>query len=240
MLIQLQYGDFRSTEVRRSIVSALQDYESRRSLRIPTGDNQDEPEKDEPEKDSSIGMGGTLADHLKLVWEVTAQHTKAPVAHERIVLFMSIVWLIFISLIVFARSFSGNTRELIIGLAANVNLLFFYGAPLSTIFTVLKTRSSATIHIPTMITNTLNGIFWAAFGIAVLDYFIAVPNGLGALLGGAQIVLCVLFPRKVKAAVMDEEHATSVQQAESQTTEEEEEKGLVLPDSPYESQPGQS
>jgi solute carrier family 50 (sugar transporter) len=41
----------------------------------------------------------------------------------------------------------------------------------------------------------LNGVFWAAYGVAVLDPFIAVPNSIGAALGGVQIVLCVLFPR---------------------------------------------
>jgi solute carrier family 50 (sugar transporter) len=77
----------------------------------------------------------------------------------------------------------------------NLNLVFFYGSPLSTIFQVVRTRSSSSIHVPTMVTNTANGIFWCAFGVAVMDFFIAVPNGLGAVLGGLQCALCVLFPR---------------------------------------------
>ena len=82
-----------------------------------------------------------------------------------------------------------------IGILVNLNLVFFYGAPLSTISTVIKTRSSASIHIWTMITNTANGLFWGAYGLAVLDPFIFVPNGVGAGLGVIQIFLCVTFPR---------------------------------------------
>jgi len=91
--------------------------------------------------------------------------------------------------------FSQETNEWIVGITVNLNLLVFYAAPLSTIWTVLSTRSAASIHVPTMLTNTLNGCFWGAFGISVLDWFIALPNVLGAGLGMAQIVLCFLFPR---------------------------------------------
>ena len=44
----------------------------------------------------------------------------------------------------------------------------------------------------------LNGFFWAVFGFAVVDWFIAIPNSLGALLAAVQIVLCVVYPRVAK------------------------------------------
>lgn len=77
----------------------------------------------------------------------------------------------------------------------NANLTFFYAAPLSTIYTVLQEKDSSSIHVPTMLTNTLNGLFWTAYGIAVFNMFIAIPNGLGAFFGGVQIFLYVIFPR---------------------------------------------
>jgi len=83
-----------------------------------------------------------------------------------------------------------------VGIAVNLNLLVFYAAPLSTIWTVLSTQNSSSIHVPTMLTNTLNGGFWGAYGVAIFDWFIAVPNVIGAGLGVVQIVLCVLFPRR--------------------------------------------
>jgi uncharacterized protein with PQ loop repeat len=83
----------------------------------------------------------------------------------------------------------------VVGIVVNLNLVFFYGAPLSTIWTVLAQKNTDSIHIPTMVTNTMNGTFWLAYGLAVKDYFIFVPNGLGTILGGIQILLLILFPR---------------------------------------------
>jgi len=125
---------------------------------------------------------------------------------------MVVYWAAVSSVVGFGKSFSPTTSQYIVGIATNIILVFFYGAPLSTIFTVLKTKSSATIHIPTALTNTLNGVFWAAFGIAVFDLFIAVPNGLGAILGGIQILLCLVFPRKPRADVDNVELRGDVEQ----------------------------
>lgn len=185
--IKLQYGDFHANEIRRSISVAIGSQ---------TFIGQLEAIDKVDDDDTNLNKNTRTATELaKVVWDVTAQNTKAPVSHEIIVMCMVLVWVTVISLISFGRSFSSQTKELIVGIIVNCNLLFFYGAPLSTIFLMLKTRSSDSIHRPTMITNTLNGIFWTAFGIAVLDYFISVPNGIGALLGGIQMLLCVIFPR---------------------------------------------
>lgn len=196
--IKLQYGDFRSNEVKRSIVLALEEV-SRRSFlvhnpEVPEVESAEAPVSDENDE-SSVANGG-IVDFARVVWNVTAQNTKAPVAHETIVLVVVVIWLTAISVVAYGSDvLSLSTRQLVVGVLVNLNLVFFYGSPLSTIFQVVRTRSSASIHVPTMITNTANGIFWCAFGVAVVDFFIAVPNGLGALLGGLQCALCVLFPR---------------------------------------------
>jgi solute carrier family 50 protein (sugar transporter) len=129
--------------------------------------------------------------------EAEAAAKPSTLTQERYVVFMVVIWMMLVSFICFA-DLSNQMDLRIIGTADNINLVFFYGAPLSTIYTVLKQRSAATIHVPTMLTNTANGSFWAAYGVAVLDPFIAVPNAIGALLGLIQIVLCLLFPRNPK------------------------------------------
>lgn len=40
------------------------------------------------------------------------------------------------------------------------------------------------------------GTLWLVYGLAIADYFIAVPNGVGALLGCIYLLLICLFPRK--------------------------------------------
>jgi solute carrier family 50 (sugar transporter) len=120
----------------------------------------------------------TVTDWANIVWDVTSQMTPAPAPHERMILFIVVVWTVVISIIAFGQALDKATTELIVGTVVNLNLVFFYGSPLSTIFTVLRERNSSSIHIPTMITNTLNGTFWLVYGFAVMDFFIFVPNGL--------------------------------------------------------------
>jgi hypothetical protein len=115
--------------------------------------------------------------------------------HDYWAMGMIAFWMAITSILCFGESLSSETRQLIVGSIVNLNLVFFYGAPLSTIATILKTRNTASLHVWTMLTNTANGVFWMAYGFAVLDYFVYVPNGLGALLGFIQMFLFLIFPR---------------------------------------------
>ena len=72
---------------------------------------------------------------------------------------------------------TSDRSQQVIGIAVNLNLIFFYGAPLSSMFTVIKTRSSASIHKWTMTMNTVNAFFWCVYSLAIQDYYILIPNG---------------------------------------------------------------
>lgn len=155
-------------------------------------------------QESSVNVHHPKMDSEELLWKSlmessaslsTSRDTSTPASHERVVLIIAMIWVACIALISFASDFSHTTKEWIVGILVNLNLVFFYGAPLSTIWQVLQTRNSASIHIPTMITNTANGTFWGVYGLAILDPFVAVPNGLGTALGVIQIVLVLTFPR---------------------------------------------
>lgn len=150
------------------------------------------------EKGNNDTMVGTNNWFIQAITQVQALHVaqRRAAPHEVLVLLIVTVWIGVASFLVFADHVSSTTKERFVGIVVNLNLVVFYGAPLSTIWKVLSTQSSASIHILTMLTNTANGTFWFAYGAAITDYFIMVPNGLGALLGLIQIVLCVIFPRK--------------------------------------------
>lgn len=137
-----------------------------------------------------------LVDYASFVWDIAAQRTQAPASHELMVLGISSFWLCLITIVVFSQAvWTESTRLQLVGVAVNANLIFFYGAPLSKIATVLETRTSKLIHVPTMIFSLMNGTLWFVYGWAVSDPFIAVPNGFGAVLGIIQAGLCFLFPR---------------------------------------------
>jgi solute carrier family 50 protein (sugar transporter) len=92
-----------------------------------------------------------------------------------------------------------RTACFLVGWTVNLNLVFFYGAPLNTIRTVVKTGDSAPIHRPTLTMNFINTSFWMLYGLARHNPIILLPNAIGFLLGVAQAVLCASYPRR-KAA----------------------------------------
>lgn len=158
-----------------------------------------------------------LQDWAKIVWQVTSQTTPAPAPHERLVLGVVFVWTCVASVVGLmaggnnSNSLSLSSAEMVVGYVVNLNLVFFYGAPLSTIYTVLQQKTSISIHIPTLITNTLNATFWTAYGVtaAINDPFIYVPNGVGAVLGLVQIFLLLLFPRRQRREEQEETPTTA-------------------------------
>lgn len=202
--VKLQYESFRAQEMEKAILAALAD--ARETIaRTPASNAQQVVEEQAQHLLEAATHAGdctpepanihSLSEAARIVVGVTSQNMVAPAPHERLVLANVVVWLAIISIIGFGAALTDRTKQLIVGVTVNLNLVIFYGSPLSVIWTVVRSRSAATIHVPTMVTNTLNGTFWAAYGIAVLDPFIAVPNAVGAGLGVIQIALCALFPR---------------------------------------------
>ena len=85
--------------------------------------------------------------------------------------------------------------KIVVGILVNINLVFFYGAPLQTMKKVLETKASDSIHSPTVTMNVINAIFWMSYGLAREDVIIYGPNGVGLLLGICQVVLCCMYPK---------------------------------------------
>mmetsp|Transcript_13544 Transcript_13544/g.37409 ORF Transcript_13544/g.37409 Transcript_13544/m.37409 type:complete len:498 (+) Transcript_13544:267-1760(+) len=152
----------------------------------------------ETEEDRAKKRQKRRADYGRLIRQVTSNHNEpASSPHERLLIFLVFCWLGIIALVVFGDDrFDQTVRELIVGSCANATTLFFYGAPLSTIFRVLRTRNAVSIHFWTMVMNTLTSFFWAAYGAAIRDLFITLPNVIGVALGVVQIFLWVVFPKK--------------------------------------------
>ncbi|CAJ1945930.1 unnamed protein product [Cylindrotheca closterium] len=132
--------------------------------------------------------------------KVSSQSTPAPSRHDNIMMFMCTLWVILGTILAFANSMDLDSKVFMVGIVTNCIVVFFYAAPLSTIFQVLKEKHTASIHIPTMILNTLNSSFWCAYGIAIMDFFVATPNGIGSIFGFVQVFLYMTFPRHPKSA----------------------------------------
>lgn len=118
-----------------------------------------------------------------------------PTTSQECFMFLMItLWLVIFSIVSLAQ-FDSSIQRKVVGIAVNLNLMFFYGAPLSTIFEVVKSRNSSSIHFKTTTMNIMNTSFWIVYGFAVKDPYILVPNGIGLLLGMIQLLLCLFFVR---------------------------------------------
>ena len=137
----------------------------------------------------------TLERLTRVAYEVAIQKSEAPAPHERVLVVIVGVWLFLIATIsLFNLSY--EQRLTIIGISVNLNISFFYGAPLSTIFKVIKTRDSSSIHRYTMLLNTGCSVFFMLFGIGVQDKYMIVPNAIGVALGVAQAILRTVLPNR--------------------------------------------
>jgi len=148
------------------------------------------------EKNVQLGLDGNITS-TNLTGTILLPSAILPIQsrHERLMMLVSIVWLCLISVTTLFSAYLSPTQQLlIIGVSANINLILFFGAPLTTIWTVLQTKSSASIHGTSVVLNTMNAIFWCIYGLALLDPFVVVPNALGLLLAYIQGALLCWFP----------------------------------------------
>ncbi|KAL7558707.1 hypothetical protein ACA910_013423 [Epithemia clementina (nom. ined.)] len=84
----------------------------------------------------------------------------------------------------------------VIGILVNLNLIFFYGAPLQAICKlVVNDGHSNSIHQPTLYMNCTNALFWVSCGLSKMDFVVVVPNAIGLTLGLVQAILCCCYPQ---------------------------------------------
>lgn len=81
-----------------------------------------------------------------------------------------------------------------LGMYASGLFIVLSGSPLSTIRTVLSTRSSKSILAPLTAAQVGNTALWSAYGLAIKDKFVYGPNLAGLCFGLVQLFLKVFFP----------------------------------------------
>ncbi|OIT39566.1 PREDICTED: bidirectional sugar transporter SWEET1-like [Nicotiana attenuata] len=87
----------------------------------------------------------------------------------------------------------GNKRKIFCGFAAAIFSIIMYGSPLSIMRLVIKTKSVEYMPFFLSLFVFLCGTSWFVYGLLGKDPFIAVPNGVGGLLGTAQLILYAIY-----------------------------------------------
>lgn len=146
-------------------------------------DDHNKPESVDGDEDNNLSNGGTCLLHSP----------PSLTSHECKLLQIVIIWMVILSTTSLIP-INNADMKFVIGVAVNLNLIFFYAAPLSSIVTILQSKSSASIHFWTMIMMAANAFFWCVYSLAIKDYYILIPNGIGLVFGIIQIILWLLYP----------------------------------------------
>ncbi|KAK8571995.1 hypothetical protein V6N13_047622 [Hibiscus sabdariffa] len=97
------------------------------------------------------------------------------------------------AIVVTQLALEGETRIGAIGLMGSGLNIIMYGSPLAAMKTVVRTKRVEYMPFFLSFFLFLNGGIWAFYALLVHDFFLGVPNGIGFLLGTAQLLLYAIY-----------------------------------------------
>ncbi|KAH9797557.1 Bidirectional sugar transporter SWEET2a [Citrus sinensis] len=107
------------------------------------------------------------------------------------------VFLVFLAIVFTSMEvFDSNGRRLFVGYLSVASLISMFASPLFIIKLVIKTRSVEFMPFYLSLSNFLMSLSFLAYGMFKDDPFIYVPNGIGTLLGIAQVMLYSYYSTK--------------------------------------------
>lgn len=103
----------------------------------------------------------------------------------------------------------GSLRLTFVGIICAALTNGMYASPLAVMKNVIKTKSVEYMPFFLSFFLFLNAGIWSAYAFLVKDVYIAVPNGIGFVLGSAQLILYGIYKKKSKSTksmeMMEEE-----------------------------------
>ncbi|XP_073032839.1 bidirectional sugar transporter SWEET7 [Primulina huaijiensis] len=111
---------------------------------------------------------------------------------------MECIFVAVLALLVLTLAHSTKLRSTVVGSICMIGNIMMYAAPLSVMKLVITTRSVEYMPFFLSLFSFLNGISWTAYALIRFDPFIVAPNGMGTILGLAQLLLYATFYKSTK------------------------------------------
>ncbi|KAJ6397475.1 hypothetical protein OIU77_018479 [Salix suchowensis] len=89
----------------------------------------------------------------------------------------------------------GDVRIDVVGFICDCSGMLAYASPLAAMKTVITTKSVEFMPFLLTFSTLLNGGFWTLYALLAKDFLVGVPNGIGFLLGIAQLILYGIYHR---------------------------------------------
>ncbi|KAL8196295.1 hypothetical protein R6Q57_025295 [Mikania cordata] len=110
-----------------------------------------------------------------------------------LIILAELVFLGVLTLLALTVAHTTRIRSDIVGSIAIIGNIMMYAAPLSVMKLVITTKSVEYMPFFLSLFSLLNGISWTTYALIRFDPYIVIPNGLGSLLGIAQLLLYATF-----------------------------------------------
>ncbi|KAK3418641.1 hypothetical protein EUGRSUZ_H04550 [Eucalyptus grandis] len=98
----------------------------------------------------------------------------------------------------------GNMRLTVVGILCAALTIGMYASPLAVMRTVIKTKSVKYMPFFLSFFLFLNATVWSIYAVLVKDFYIGVPNGIGFILGSAQLILYAIYKNQSAASKLEE------------------------------------
>ncbi|KAK9059351.1 hypothetical protein SSX86_021971 [Deinandra increscens subsp. villosa] len=119
-----------------------------------------------------------------------------------------------LSVLALTVAHSTKVRSDIVGSIAIVGNIMMYAAPLSVMKLVITTKSVEYMPFFLSLFSMLNGISWTIYALIRFDIYIVIPNGLGSLLGIAQLILYAAFYKSTQRQLAERKETAEMGLAE--------------------------
>lgn len=74
--------------------------------------------------------------------------------------------------------------------------VIFFAAPCCMLLQVIRTKTTEILPSPLILTSFIVSVQWFIVGVIVNDHFIQIPNLMGALLSGTQLLLFLIYSNR--------------------------------------------
>ncbi|VFQ68711.1 unnamed protein product [Cuscuta campestris] len=106
-----------------------------------------------------------------------------------LVILAELIFMAVLAALVITLAHSWRLRSAIIGTIAAMASIAMYASPLASMKLVISTKSVEYMPFSLSLCSLLNSLCWTLYALVGIDLCILVPNGIGVLLGLAQLLL---------------------------------------------------
>ncbi|RLN09736.1 bidirectional sugar transporter SWEET4 [Panicum miliaceum] len=118
-----------------------------------------------------------------------------------LLLVTEIVFVGAVTVLVLNLAHTYERRSMIVGILGVLFGIGMYAAPLSVMKIVIQTKSVEYMPLSLSLASLVNAICWTAYALIKFDLYITIPNGLGVLFAGAQVVLYAIYYKSTQEII---------------------------------------